>query len=229
MSLDDREYSIAAVSRELRNEICSIAKINLESGPSPFPHAHQLPMSDKRLLVRSVFTFVESLSYLLKIQALHLLSPDQVSFGDRLVAQEEAFELGDDGVVKQRAGKLRTISNIRFAFKFYAKAYENDFELDVASRGWQCLRRSLKVRDRLTHPKKLSDLLVADDEYTDSVKTFIWFERQIMRAQDSLIRAQEAALRALKKEISDRGLRKMGTSAPLTPMPPPPPGIDDDV
>jgi hypothetical protein len=47
--------------------------------------------------------------------------------------------------------------------------------LALPTDGWEIFRRSLKVRDRLTHPKRAADLLVADDELTDLMQVWEWF------------------------------------------------------
>jgi hypothetical protein len=224
MSTNNDQYSIYAVSRELVNEVCGIARVEDHGG---FPVPSLLSQSEKRLLIRSVFSYIEALSYLLKVHALSETEGSTISSAEKMIAEEVTFELGDDGTVKARPAKLRTISNIRFAFKVFKKASGSSFELNLDSNGWQCIQRSLKVRDRLTHPKGLSDLTVLDNEYDDSYKAFIWFERQMMLAMEARIQALRETNRALRVE---RGLEPIEPEAKSSrPAAKRPDHLDDDV
>lgn len=95
-----------------------------------------------------------------------------------MLALEETYELSDKGDVEPRPAKLRTLSNIQFAFRLLAKAKSADFALNVSQNEWELLRRSLKIRDRLMHPKALRDLNISDVEIRDVLRAFTWFEGQ---------------------------------------------------
>jgi hypothetical protein len=51
--------------------------------------------------------------------------------------------------------------------------------LDVSDAGWQYLKRATKVRDRLTHPKALSDLTVSDEEIRVCSAAPLWMTKQL--------------------------------------------------
>jgi hypothetical protein len=115
-----------------------------------------------------------------------------------MLAVEEVYDLDSSGQVEKRRAKLRTISNIRFAFSLLAKANQANFTLDVSQKGWQLLQHTLKVRDRLMHPKVPGDLDVFDDEIRDALRAFIWFEEQIrsiLLASVNVLQKQAAGLK----------------------------------
>ena len=57
----------------------------------------------------------------------------------------------------------------------YAKSFGSEFKLNLSGQGWQSLCKSVKVRDRLMHPKELSDLEVSDEEILYTKKAIDWF------------------------------------------------------
>ena len=191
---------IAAISKVLRHEICEVAKVGDYESHTGFPKAGVLSSTDRRLLIRSVFAYIEGVTYALKVGAL-LHGANELSVGEQLLATEKSFELKESGDLLARPAKLRTLSNVRFAFKVYAKAYQLAYVLDTSTNGWNCIQRSLKVRDRLTHPKNLSDLEVQDNEYDDGVKAFIWYERQIVRVLAESIAVMKQKIQFLRKEL----------------------------
>jgi hypothetical protein len=93
---------------------------------------------------------------------------------------EESYELKDNGEIKTRSARLRTLSNLRFAFSIFGKSQQIDFAIDTSGTEWTNLVNSLKVRDRLTHPKNASDLCVSDDEIRQAVTSMFWFESQMV-------------------------------------------------
>jgi hypothetical protein len=75
--------------------------------------------------------------------------------------------LTDKGDVETRPAKISFEANLRFAFKLLAKACSVDSELDVSGSGWQSLKKATKIRDRITHPKILSDLNISEAEFDE--------------------------------------------------------------
>ena len=150
-------------------------------GPTIYSDVAQLSPVERRLLVRSVFSFVEAVAFIVKTLALvadeeaQRLSPAEVA-----LAKEEDYELAESGSVQVRPARLRFKANFRFAFALIAKAEELDYELDVSGAAWQALQRALLVRDRLSHPKRMADLDVTEDEARDAIEAFEWVDRQLL-------------------------------------------------
>ena len=53
-----------------------------------------------------------------------------------------------------RPEKVQLSRNLKFAFILFSKGFKSWTKLHVSGVGWQSLLRSIKVRDRITHPKK---------------------------------------------------------------------------
>ncbi len=120
---------------------------------------------------------IEAVIYVMKQIAVEA-HPDPkcptISEAERAFAAEREVKLTAEGDVEQRAAKIPLETNIRFAFKLLAKASGVSTVLDVSGPEWQSLQRAIKVRDRITHPKTISDLAISDAELSDVVIGFRW-------------------------------------------------------
>lgn len=193
-----------ALYRELVCEIEFLAKAHKDrsTGTTQFLDPATLSGFERRTLVRSIFSFVEALSYSVKGLAMESNNAINLSIGERLLALEEAYELSEKGEVKKRPPKLKTIPNVQFAFKLLADVEGSDWTLDTSSKGWQSLLRTSKVRDRLMHPKTLSDLTVSDNETRDAWDSFTWFQEQINNALKVIAQSLEKQLGSFKAQGS---------------------------
>lgn len=128
----------------------------------------------RRAYVRSVFALIEGTTFRMKQLALDY-NVDRLSSAEITLLQEESYSLGDTGQLRVRQAHLQCLPNVRFAFRSLAKARGIDFRPNVSGKGWEALRESVRVRDRLMHPKDPKDLLVSDEERDLVSKAFRWF------------------------------------------------------
>jgi hypothetical protein len=192
---------MSEIYQELRLEIELLTK----AAPCKPEEQVQLPdpitlsIMERRVLVKSIFSFIEALSYSMKAVALDSDNPS-LTYPERMLAAEEVYDLDSSGQIEKRRAKLRTISNIRFSFELLAKASEANFNLDVSQKEWHLLQQTLKVRDRLMHPKIPSDLNVSDGEIRDALRAFIWFEKQITLILLAIVDVLQKQVADLRKE-----------------------------
>jgi hypothetical protein len=148
---------------------------------------------ERRLFVRSVFSFIEAAVFKIKTGALFWdtskLVPPEIA-----LINEEDYELDDRGTIKTRKARLRFSGNFRFAFAVAAKAAGVTYQLDVGGDGWRALRDAVKVRDRLMHPKGSGDLVVTDSEVRGVMEAFHWVLDQMGRlAAESLLHKRSSS------------------------------------
>jgi hypothetical protein len=129
---------------------------------------------ERRLIMRSIFSYIEAVVFSMKRTALER-HPEALTDGEKMLAAEAAFELSEAGQVVKRAAKVSLGSNIKFAFAIFSKAYKTWSPLNLVNPGWQSLLRSIKARDRITHPKSPSDLQISDAELDDAHTGLNWF------------------------------------------------------
>ena len=96
----------------------------------------------------------------------------------RLFNQKVTFE--NRGEVIERAAHIRLSDNVRFAFMLQEKALGIDEAFDASVDWWSCLQSSIKVRDRLTHPKLPGDIDITGEEVLTALQAFNGFKDQIM-------------------------------------------------
>ena len=179
---------IVAMSEICGEEVIAIAHIEGEEENHPDPA--NLPMMQRRMLVRSIFAYIEALTYAIKQSSLGT-SRRSPTAGELSMVEETAFELNDNGSLTTTRNKVRLFPNIRFAFNFYASLAGYTFSLDCSGKGWQNLTASAKVRDRLMHPKSVVDLEVSAEEIRSALDAFFWFQHQII----ALLAAHNSHLR----------------------------------
>lgn len=121
---------------------------------------------ESRQMVRAAFAYVEGATFVLKTAAVF----DAEERGIELTPQQQHFifdvdfDLSENGDVIQKSSKISLAKNIRFAFAVYAESNEVENTLDPGAKWWSLLKESIRVRDRLTHPRYPSDLDVSPDE-----------------------------------------------------------------
>ena len=133
--------------------------------------------TDQRALVRSVFAFVESMLFAMKQQILIALveAPHGFTIAEFALLRDESYEVAENGEARVKTAKITLKSNLKFTFASWAKALGTKSKLDLSDEGWQNFQAALKVRDRLMHPKRASDLDVTEEEIKSATAAYFWF------------------------------------------------------
>jgi len=141
---------------------------------------NQVSRTKARMLIRSMFATIEGIVYCMKQVACEAnMATGPLTLDELLVCKEIAIGLKSSGEVDVSSMRLKFESNLKFAFAACAKALHQSFELDTNCRGWNRLVQSVKVRNRLAHPKRSSDLELTDDELGHAIEAYQWFDQQV--------------------------------------------------
>jgi hypothetical protein len=92
---------------------------------------------------------------------------------------------------------------VRFAFRTYAIAHNNNFELIVNDNGWDNFRKALLIRHRLMHPKDIGALLVSDEEMRIVARASVWVGRNIVSLLRNYNPLSEAKILSLEKQLNE--------------------------
>lgn len=183
---------------ELNKELRQVVRAKQAKAMVPFqPEVYS--QVDRRLILRSVFSYLEAMVFSMK-RAVVDMHPETLTQGDIIFATEVTYELTDLGQVVCRPAKVQLIRNVKFAFALFSKGFKSWTKLDLNSVGWQCLLRSIKVRDRITHPKSPSDLHISDLEIAEAHKVLNWFNASFIVALIEGLSATEAQTEELKRK-----------------------------
>jgi hypothetical protein len=82
------------------------------------------------------------------------------------------------------AGKLRTVfvpilERVGPTFDLYSQVYGKPFRIDKSGPGWMKLKRSIALRNRITHPKDVAGFSVSQAELDDLEAARKWFSGNI--------------------------------------------------
>lgn len=119
-----------------------------------------------RQLIRAILAYIEGITFSVKVKSVArcLENGIEVTDHERHVAVEVDCELNDKGEVVERSAKIRLTNSIRFAFRLIERSEGKTGKFDPSSEWWSCLRSTMKVRDRLAHPRMPGDLDISGDE-----------------------------------------------------------------
>ena len=119
-----------------------------------------------RQLVRAFFAYVEGVIFSVKVcGAAHCLANGiDITPQERFFAAEVDYSLDNKGQVVEQRAHIKLASNMRFAFALTEKAHGLEPRFDPSVEWWSNFQTSIKVRDRLMHPKLPGDLDVSGGE-----------------------------------------------------------------
>lgn len=181
------------------------------------PDISMVSRSQRRLIVRSTFAFIEAVVFSIKAIAAQNEVGGPVSTADKLIAAEATYELSEKGELIVRPMKLRLAPNVRYAFRLFKNCYEVPTDLDVTGEGWQSFLRSIKVRDRITHPKGIDDISISDEELMDVAESLSWFRENVSGLMEEGVRSMHSRIKSLSGELvrlrTEIGRRISGSGA----------------
>lgn len=127
------------------------------------------PMA-RRAAVRATFAAIEGLLSIVRCSREALpLKRSELS-----IVREESIEVPEGGKINTRARFTPLDRSSKAIFRVVVRV-RPEYDLDFGHSGWDALLKSLKVRQRLTHPKILGDLAVEDSELHNVRSGFYWF------------------------------------------------------
>jgi hypothetical protein len=90
---------------------------------------------------------------------------------------EKAPYVDDNGCVKLRPMFLPFIKNLKLSFHLISKVLSSDFKPDYSDNNFEKLKESVKVRNRIVHPKNQSSLNISSIELVNMTLGIDWFIR----------------------------------------------------
>ena len=132
---------------------------------------------DRKNYVRAVFAYVEGTTSQWRRAALS--SRASLSRAEAALASEESYQLSAEGEAEAHKRPLRTLPSVLFSLRLWAKVMEVPFKPEQGSPGWDAFKKALRIRDRITHPKSLSESRVSDEDLAMVRKASAWFEGQM--------------------------------------------------
>jgi hypothetical protein len=203
--IDHEQALLWELQSVCRHDVYRIARIQTVDEGMRVPDPARLDQTERRSLVRAIFAHNEAVTYAIKSLAIcRTPSSKTASVEDRYLAKEIAFELDDKGLIRSTRAKLRFLPNLKFAFHLYSRLRDFEFTLDTGCEGGGKLVASIRVRDRLTHPKSLESLEVKNEEIRDVLTAFFWFDEQLIGLLKAHSNKQDEIIEHLEELVALR-------------------------
>jgi hypothetical protein len=139
-----------------------------------------------RQLIRAIFAYIEAVTFSVKASAAWQCMQQGIDITpqERYFATDTEYELNDRGELVEAVAKISLARNIRFALSLNRKARKVSEPFQPSVEWWSCLKESIRIRDRLTHPKMPGDLDILPEEIIKVLKAKDGFEDEVLRHTD---------------------------------------------
>lgn len=155
--------------------------------------------TNRRELVRSTFAAIEGLiwdyrkSVISAARELGLLTVDE---GAALT--ERTVQIGQNGKLSKQDRFIPMLSAFRFVSRI-AQRIDGSIELNFNEGGWHQVQLALEIRNRVTHPKSLADLVIEQADLDTCSNALCW----LLEAHLAVLAATHAALKNFDDRIRE--------------------------
>jgi len=187
--ISEREQSAADARDIVGDDLVFIIDLQtLLASPSTrafktFAKKHD-PQALRRLRLRLFMSYVEGVAAALKAEAVSLTSPSRSPAAHALL-QDKTFDLTDQGEPIERTFSPSLSRSLRFAFRMGALTKRLTVSPDYGGAGWKAFQEAVKLRNRITHPRRAEDFVISDLEVATLASAEEWFHtsyRDLMSA-----------------------------------------------
>lgn len=139
----------------------------------------------RRTYIRALFAFVEGTVWVLKNACINARpeNPEkELTPGEYALLKEITFELGKNGKYTEKTKHLNLQSNLKFCVNMFNQLFDSDIDLQIGTQRWENFKKAIKIRNRITHPKRRHDLLIKDEDVKMCIGTECWFCAHVIEA-----------------------------------------------
>lgn len=131
----------------------------------------------RRELIRLSITLFEADVYLLKKDLLSYCNKFNISLNPEIILalQGKKFTIEGSGKLKEGYLPVKLTDDIKFLFNKITEIRGFSLKVDFQDNGWSDLQYTIKVRNRLTHPKSISEQSIEAIEIKKCISSYTWF------------------------------------------------------
>jgi hypothetical protein len=147
---------------------------------------------NRRTIIRSVFAAIEGSIWIYRTHITELAELTYELEHDQKAALLEAqYFIESNGDIKTLKKFSETLSIFRLITKV-AQKIAPDIQVNFSSAGWENLKKTSQLRNRLMHPKQETDLIVELQEIESAQKALLWLLESISSVMMSVKTASSA-------------------------------------
>ncbi len=134
----------------------------------------------RRVYVRTLFAMIEGVTYAMKL-ALFVIArnfgkPGDINVPELVILKGSTFDLNDKGEVREKEKHFRIKDNLKFTVKSVNRVLGSSINLGVDTQDWANFVKTVKIRNNVTHPKSLADLVISDKDLACIRSVNSWFK-----------------------------------------------------
>ncbi|GGY69639.1 hypothetical protein GCM10011613_12480 [Cellvibrio zantedeschiae] len=111
------------------------------------------------------------------------------------------YEINDNGKVAERYFQIKMVSDIKFVFDQLRGIRGFTLKNKFSDSRWQCMEKTVKVRNRLVHPKLIEEQIVSEIEVNDCMSAYWWFSENINHIAEQELNFLEQETTNLKSKL----------------------------
>jgi hypothetical protein len=151
----------------------TFSTVLLEDMTAAFKRLKENQPSERRTAIRVAFAAVEGHLAMLS-QELLAKAGDGLTETERMALREENYRVDDSGKIHKVTAYLPLKSRVKLVTST-VKRLHPEYAIDFQGSEWQALLKGLDARDKITHPKDLTDMNVEFAEVQAAVTGVFWF------------------------------------------------------
>jgi hypothetical protein len=127
----------------------------------------------KRTYVKTVFQYVEGILFAMKRIILEHI--DDLKDSEIIRLQEFKMVGLSIDKLKEEPVWLSLEENIKFTFNRYGKVRAQNYQTRFDCAEWDIFKECIKIRNRITHPKHSSEMIITDEDVIKVKASYDWF------------------------------------------------------
>lgn len=167
--------------------------------------AHQAnpDQTAKRDFVRTTFAAIEGSVWIFREHIRGLaLATGSLEEAERIALSETTYSVDKAGHISAQPKFLTLIATIRLCADI-AERIAPASSIDFSAAGWGNLGEAIQVRNRITHPKALHDLVLSDQDIKSCANALHWFLEVSTGAMRETISVAREHVEGISDVLSD--------------------------
>lgn len=129
---------------------------------------------NSRDLVRTIFAAIEGLVWIYRDHVVGIArSLDKLNFEQEAALSESGYQASKTGKISKQAKFVPLPAMFRLVTRI-ATSLDPSFKVEFGTGKWDDFAEALSIRNRITHPKSKSDLVISAEQLETSLQAFYW-------------------------------------------------------
>ena len=159
--------------------------------------------SHRRELVRTLFAAMDGLVWIYRTHILEIaIASEELMLEEKMAFSEKSISVSEQGRIITQDRFISMLAMVRLTSRL-ATRINPAFQPEFGTEGWDYLRKALKLRNCVTHPKSTLDLEITSENLSTCSAAFYWlFEHCLVGMETANIAVKRYA--GLFREILEK-------------------------